>query len=131
MGRPYVIPKIVDLAASVSAQNILSGEALAKLQEDSIVAIYGLRETVDVKAQILIGPDEVFPNSGFQVNATVGSVPSTKDNLVCSTIGRANEEIQIKASNADGANAREISVLVAVIPEKVAVAVPQFLQLFG
>lgn len=127
MPRPYSLNDITDLTASSSGTDILNGDNLAQMDEDSFVLVFAVRESVDVKLQVLAGSDEVYSLGGCSLMAAVGNAPSLQDDLICATVVRAGERLAIKCDNANVA-AQEISVICKVIPESFAVTFPQLLN---
>lgn len=127
MGRPKTLVIIEDLAIGASGVDILREQADALLDEDSIVAIYENRESVDVTTQAKIGSDEVKPLGPSAVNATVGDVPITPDDRTVFSLGRAGERIQIPATNANAA-AQEARATVLIWSYADVLAVPGILN---
>ncbi len=127
MPRPYSLNDITDLAIGAKANDILQGDNLAQMDEDSFVFVFAVRESTDVKLQVLAGSDEVYALGGCSLMAAVGNAPSLQDDLICASVVRAGERLAIKCDN-DNAAAQEVSVIVKVIPESFAVSFPQLLN---
>ncbi len=98
---------IVDIAANIPG---------ADIKEPSLVLIALNGETVDIRAQVSIGAAQVLPESRVTVQATVGVLPITPDDILVATLGNGGDAITIKGTNLDAAAAREIRAKVMVFP---------------
>jgi len=115
MAGPYTMAQITDVTIGGS-DSLLTAKQGRVLPEDSRVRVFANRESVDVTFGITIGASEVLAAlSGAAVNATVGDVPSTRDDLLVDTFGFAGDEILILAANANAA-LQEARVIVWVDP---------------
>lgn len=114
--EPTVIRAINDLAASGTV-NVLAGEQGRVLSEASLVSIFANQEAVTGSWQCSIGAIQVMPqNSPATLQATVGVMPSIRDDLLVLSMGEANDEIILRYTNGDGAAAREGRFIVNIIP---------------
>jgi len=115
MGRPYSMTVINDVALSSTVQNVLAGLRGRTLQANSMVEVFMNAEDVDMSVGVTVGATEALPaGSRVTLNATVGDMPSTRDDRVVRTFGNRGDEIVIQAVNADAAAAVEIRVIVWV-----------------
>ncbi len=114
--EPTVIRGINDLAAG-DTENLLSGEQGRVLTEPSVVSIFANQEAVSGSWQCSIGSKQVLPqNSPATLQATVGVMPSLRDDLLVLSLGEGGDEIILNYTNADGAVAREGRFVVNIIP---------------
>ncbi len=116
MARPNALTVVDDLALSSTTVDILANIPGAVLAEDSLVQIALNGETVAIRGQISIGGNQVLPESRVTVQATVGVLPITPDDILVSTFGKGNEQITVKGTNLDAAAAREIRAKVQTFP---------------
>jgi len=116
MARPTAFTVINDIPLSSTVVDIAIGIPGADIAEPSLVLIAINGETVDVRAQISIGTAQVLPESSVTVQATIGVLPITPDDLVVVTLGNQGESITIKGTNLDAAAAREIRAKVQIFP---------------
>ncbi len=115
MGRPYAMTVINDIALASTVQNVLAGLRGRTLQNRSMVEVFVNVEDVDVSLGITVGATEALPaGSRATLNATVGDMPSTRDDRVVRTFGNAGDEIVIQGVNGDAAAAAELRVIVWV-----------------
>lgn len=115
MGSPYTMAVSLDIPISGSS-SLLEGISGRTLQEPSRIRMYANREDVLVTFSMLVGKDNVLEaGSGAALNATVGDLPSTRDDLLVDTFGLAGDEILIRASNTNAA-LKEARVIVMVTP---------------
>ena len=115
MGRPYSMTVINDVALSSTVQNVLAGLRGRTLQSASMVEVFMNAEDVDMSVGVTVGATEALPaGSRVTLNATVGDMPSTRDDRVVRTFGNRGDEIVIQAVNGDAAAAVEIRVIVWV-----------------
>lgn len=98
---------IVDIAANIPG---------ADIKEPSLVLIALNGETPDIRAQVSIGAAQVLPESRVTVQATVGVLPITPDDVLVATLGNGGDSITIKGTNLDAAAARELRAKVLVFP---------------
>lgn len=114
--EPIVIRGIDDAAAGATV-NVLAGEQGRVLSEASLVSIFANQEAVDGAWQCSIGAKQILPqNSPATLEATVGVMPSVRDDLLVLSMGEANDEIILNYTNGDGAVAREGRFVVNIIP---------------
>lgn len=116
MGRPVAFTVVNDIALSSTVVDIAANIPGADISEPSLVLIALNGETVDIRAQVSIGGAQVLPESRITVNATLGVLPLTPDDVLVTTLGDAGESITIKGTNLDAAAAREIRAKVLVFP---------------
>jgi len=116
MGRPVAFTVIRDIALSSTVVDIAANIPGADISEPSLILIALNGETVDIRAQISIGTAQVLPESSVTVQATVGVLPVTPDDILVVTLGNAGESITIKGTNLDAAAAREIRAKVEIFP---------------
>lgn len=128
MPIPSVITFRADLAIGASGVDVLQDFAQAQLKEAAVVQIFLNRESVDVQAQVKVGDVEVMPLGPMAINATVGDVPLTPDDLILQTIGNAGDHIQILGTNVNAA-AQEIGVIVRIIALVDAMRMPSLVAL--
>lgn len=115
MGRPYSMTVINDVALASTVQNILAGLRGRTLQNSSMVEVFMNAEDVDMSVGVTVGATEALPaGSRVTLNATVGVMPSTRDDRVVRTFGNRGDEIVIQAVNGDAAAAAEIRAIVWV-----------------
>lgn len=116
MGRPVAFTVIRDIALSSTVVDIAANIPGADISEPSLILIALNGETVDIRAQVSIGTAQVLPESSVTVQATVGVLPVTPDDILVVTLGNAGESITIKGTNLDAAAAREIRAKVEIFP---------------
>jgi len=116
MAVPVALTAVEDIALSSSVQDILANIPGALLQEESLVVIAMNGETVDIRAQISVGGNQVLPDSRVTVQATVGVLPVTPDDVIIATFGKAGEQITIRGTNLDAVAARELRAKVQIFP---------------
>jgi len=116
MGRPVAFTVVNDIPLSSTVVDIATAIPGADISEPSLVLIALNGETVDIRAQVSIGGAQVLPESRVTVQATIGVLPLTPDDVLVSTLGDAGESITIKGTNLDAAAAREIRAKVLVFP---------------
>lgn len=116
MARPYTITVINDIPLASTVQNLVEGRSGRVLDEPSRVRIWATRETVDVTMGFILGREEVLPaGSVTNISTVIGSLPSRQDDLITETFGDTGNEIIVQGVNADGANPRELRLLIDVI----------------
>ena len=116
--RPEAFSEVVDIALASVVQNIVADIPGSQVSEDSLVQIALNGETTDVQAQISIGGAQVFPQGNVTVQATAGVLPITPDDIVVTTLAKANEQITIKGTNLDAVAARELRTKVQIFGVK-------------
>jgi len=117
MADGYSITQITDIPLSESDDNIILAKGGTKLQEPSLVEVYANVEDVDVTMGVRIGDTDVLQaGSRATLQATVGVMPSTRDDKIVSAVGQANEEIIVSGRNADAVAAAELRVVIFVTP---------------
>ncbi len=116
MGRPVAFTVVDDIALASTVVDIAANIPGADISEPSLVLIALNGETVDIRAQVSIGGAQVLPESRVTVQATVGVLPLTPDDVLVATLGNAGESITIKGTNLDVAAAREIRAKVLIWP---------------
>jgi len=115
MAGPYSLVQVTDITIG-GTDSLLANKQGRVLPEDSRVRIFINRESVDVSFGITLGATEVLAAGGAAaINATVGDVPSTRDDLVVDSFGFSGDEILILGSNANAA-LQEGRVIVWVDP---------------
>lgn len=116
MARPNALTVVNDVPLSSTVVDILANIPGAVLAEPSLVQIALNGETVDIRGQISVGGNQVLPESRVTVQATVGVLPITPDDILVTTFGKGNEQITVKGTNLDAAAAREIRAKVQTFP---------------
>ncbi len=116
MGRPVAFTVVRDIPLSDTIVDIAANIPGADISEPSLVLIALNGETVDIRAQVSIGTAQVLPESRVTVQATIGVLPVTPDDILVATLGNQGESITIKGTNLDSAAAREIRAKVTVFP---------------
>lgn len=117
MADGYTITQIFDLPLSDTEDDIILGKRGTTLKEMSLVEVYANVEDVDVTLGVTVGATDVLQaGSRATLQATVGVMPSTRDDKVVSSIGKAGEKIIVTGSNADAAAAAELRVIIFVTP---------------
>lgn len=116
MGRPVAFTVVRDIPLSDTVVDIAANIPGSDISEASLVLIALNGETVDIRAQVSIGSAQVLPESRVTVQATVGVLPLTPDDILVTTLGNRGESITIKGTNLDAAAAREIRATVLVFP---------------
>lgn len=112
--RPTSFIQIFDIPAADTEPNIFVQIPEARITEASFVQFSLNREAVTVLITVKVGSDEVLPSSPVTLEATVGVLPSIRDDTIIETFAQAGDIISIAASNSDGAAAREIRAIVRV-----------------
>jgi hypothetical protein len=116
MGRPTGFTVVRDIPLSDTVVDIAIGIPGADISEPALVLIAMNGETVDIRAQVSIGTAQVLPESRVTVQATIGVLPVTPDDILVATLGSAGESITIKGTNLDSAAARELRAKVQIFP---------------
>jgi len=117
MADGYTINQIFDLPLSDGEDDIILGKRGTTLKEPSLVEVFANVEDVDVTMGVTIGSTDVLQaGSRATLQAVVGVMPSTRDDKVVSSIGRAGEKIIVSGANADAAAAAELRVIIFVTP---------------
>jgi len=112
----YSIAEVNSVPAGGATNNIIANKPGVKLNEISLVEIYLTREAVGVEFNVTVGGTNVYPQPGpANINTIAGSLPSTQDDKVITTLAQAGDEIVIAASNGS-AGALEARALVKVMP---------------
>jgi hypothetical protein len=115
MAGPYTLIQVTDVTIG-GTDSLLANKQGRVLPEDSRVRIFANRESVDVSFGVTLGATEVLATGGAAaINATIGDVPSTRDDLLVDSFGFAGDEILILAANANAA-LQEARVIVWVDP---------------
>lgn len=112
--RPESFTAVRDIPSSETVQNIVADIPGSQVSEDSVVLIALNGETTDISAQISIGGAQVLPDSNVTVQATSGVLPITPDDIIVTTMAKANEQITIRGTNVDSVAARELRAKVQV-----------------
>jgi len=131
MAVPVAFAIVNDIPLSESVVDIALGFPGAILAEDSLVIVYLNGETADIRAQISVGGNQVFPEGPVTVQATAGILPVTPDDLVVATFGKAGNAITIRGTNQDAAAAREIRAKVQTFPTSDIALLSQALRTLG
>jgi len=116
MPPPVSFTVVRDIPLSDTVVDIAANIPGADLSEPSLVLISINGETVDIRAQVSIGATQVLPESRVTVQATVGVLPVTPDDILVASFGKGGDSITIKGTNLDAAAAREIRAKVQVFP---------------
>lgn len=115
MAGPYTLIQVTDVTIG-GTDSLLANKQGRVLPEDSRVRIFANRESVDVSFGVTLGSTEVLATGGAAaINATIGDVPSTRDDLLIDSFGLAGDEILILAANSNVA-LQEARVIVWVDP---------------
>ena len=115
MARPYSMTIINDIPLGETVQNLLAGLRGRTLAGPSLVEVFANVEDVDVSLGITVGATEALPaGSRATLQATVGVLPSTRDDKIVGTFGKRGDEIVIQAVNGDAVVAAEARVIVWV-----------------
>jgi len=115
MASGYSITGVTPIDATGAIDNVIANKRGRTLKEPSVVDIYLTRESVDVLVAVTVGGTEVLPQGPVNINTVNGSLPSTQDDRVITTVGVANDEIIIQGTNANAA-VQELRALVKVMP---------------
>jgi len=113
---PVALTAVEDIPLADSVQDILANIPGGQLAEESLVIIALNGETVDIRAQISIGTNQILPESRVTVNATIGVLPITPDDVIVASFGTKGDQITIRGSNQDVAAARELRAKVMIFP---------------
>lgn len=116
--RPEAFTFVNDIALSSVVENVVADIPGSQVSEDSLVVIALNGETVDVRAQISVGGAQILPDSRVTVQATVGILPITPDDVIVATFAKANEQITIRGTNLDAVAARELRGKVQIFGTK-------------
>jgi len=128
--EPKVIRGINDVGATLTV-NVLAGETGRTLSEPSMISIFANQEAVTGSWQCNIGVAQILPqNSPATLQATVGVMPSIRDDLLVLSTGDVQDEIFLNYTNGDAAVAREGRFIVNIIPVG-AQRLLQFMQSVG
>jgi len=115
MAEPYTLVAISDVPLSESDNDLLDGQRGRTLTEPSLVEIALNAEDVDITMGVTIGAIDVLSaGSRVTLQATVGVLPSLRDDVLVRSFGLAGNEIIISARNADAAAAREARAIARV-----------------
>lgn len=115
MAEPYTITAISDIALSDADDDLLDGKRGRTLTEPSLVEIAYNAEDVDITMGTTIGATDVLSaGSRVTLQATVGVLPSLRDDVLVRSFGLGTNEIIISARNADAAAAREARAIARV-----------------
>jgi len=131
MAVPVGFTVVNDIPLSDSVVDIALGFPGAILAEDSLVIIALNGETPDIRAQISVGGNQVFPEGNVTVQATGGVLPATPDDVVIATFGKAGNAITIRGTNLDAAAARELRAKVQTFPTSDIMLLAQALRTLG
>lgn len=110
--RPTTFTNITDVPSGETDQNVYVSIPESRITEASFVQISFNRETVDILVTAKVGSDEVLPSAPVTVEATVGVLPSIRDDTIVETFAQAGDIISLAVTNSDGAAAREIRTIV-------------------
>lgn len=131
MAVPVALTAVEDIAAASSVVDILANIPGALLQEQSLVVISLNGETVDIRAQISIGGNQILPDSRVTVQATVGVLPVNPDDVIVASFGRKGDQITIRGANEDVAASRELRAKVQIFPSSDIMILSQALRELG
>lgn len=112
--RPTTFQTIFDVALSDTEPNIFVNIPESRITEASFIQISLNAESVDIRATVKVGSDEVLPSSQLTVDATVGSFPSIRDDTIIESFAQAGDIISLAAVNSDAAAAREVRAIVRI-----------------
>jgi len=115
MASGYSITGIAKIDATGAVDNVIANKRGRTLKEMSVVDIYLTREDADVLATVTVGGTDVLSQGPVNLVALNGTLPSTQDDRVVTTIGAPNDEIIIQGTNANAA-IKELRALVKVMP---------------
>lgn len=113
-GEPYSLGDRFDLDPAAAGFNVLNGIQGNTLKEDSLITLFGNRESVDVQLQFLVGSTEVYRLGPASINATVGDMPIIPDDFLVQTLGVQGDELFLLGSNVNVA-AQELGYLIQVV----------------
>lgn len=113
--RGQSITGITDIAAAGDIDNVIKNKPGTVLSRRSAVQIFLTREAVEVLATVTVGGSIVFPQGPVNLVATVGTIPSTQDDLIIEVIAQKGDEIIIAGTNS-AAGALELRALVKIMP---------------
>jgi len=116
MAVPVALTEVNDIPLSSTVVDVIANIPGSVLAEKSLVQLAINGETVDIRAQVSIGGQQVLPESRVTVQATVGVLPVTPDDILITSFGLANNQITVKGTNLDGAAAREIRIKMQSFP---------------
>lgn len=131
MAVPVAFTIVRDIPLSESVVDIALGFPGAILEEDSLVIIALNGETVDIRSQISVGGNQVLPESSVTVQATIGVLPVTPDDVIIATFGKQGNAITIRGTNLDAAAARELRAKVQTFPTSDIMLLSQALRTLG
>jgi len=131
MAVPVAFTAVNDIPLADTVVDIVANVPGAILAEKSLVQIALNGETTDIRGQISIGGQQVLPESRVSVQATVGVLPVTPDDIIVTSFGDAGNQITIKGTNLDGAAAREIRAKVQTFPTSDIFLMSQALRAVG
>ncbi len=131
MSVPVALTEVNDIPLSSTVVDVIANIPGSALAEKSLVQIAINGETVDIRAQVSVGGQQVLPESRVTVQATVGVLPVTPDDIVLTTFGEANNQITVKGTNLDGAAAREIRIKLQTFPTSDILMLSQALRAVG
>ncbi len=112
MPKPYTISVVVDVAAT-TVTNLLGSLRGRILSAPSLVQVSLNREAVGVNVSVLVGGESIMNNGLVTVLATLGVMPSIRDDTIITTFGDGQDEIIIDADNTT-AGALETRAIVRV-----------------
>lgn len=113
--RGQTITGITDIAATGEIDNVIKNKPGTTLSRKSAVQIFLTREAVDVLCTVTVGGSIVMAQGPVNINAVVGTIPSTQDDLIIEVIAQKGDEIIIAGTNAT-AGALELRALVKIMP---------------
>lgn len=128
MPPPVSFTVVRDLALSSTVVDIAANIPGADVKEPSLVLIALNGETADIRAQVSLGAAQVLPESRVTVQATIGVLPITPDDILVASLANGGDAITIKGTNLDAAAAREIRAKVMVFPMSDIMALQLLLQ---
>lgn len=131
MAVPVAFTVVRDIPLSEAVVDIALGFPGAILEEDSLVIVALNGETVDIRAQISVGGNQVFPEGSVTVQATAGVLPATPDDVIIATFGKKGNAITIRGTNLDAAAPREIRAKVQTFPTSDIMLLSQALRVLG
>jgi len=109
------IAAIVKVPVGGSIDNVLADKPGITLSEAARIQIFMSRETVNLQVSITIGGANVYPQGPTALEAVVGTLPSTQDDMLVDVMAQKSDTIIISAVSTDAA-IREIRALVFLQP---------------
>ncbi len=112
--RPTTFIDVTDVPAASTDKNVYVDIPESRITEASFIQFSINRETTGILVTVKVGSDEVLPSSETTIEATVGVLPSIRDDTIIETFAQAGDIISMAVTNSDGAAAREVRSIVRV-----------------